>query len=261
MKNISIALWAEYMKFRKSKVFVTTLIVFTLIPLMIGLMMFVSRNPDIASKLGLIGTKAKMFGENDWKGYLDLMTQVIASIGLLGFGFVTAWVFGCEHNDRTMKDILALPVGRISIVIAKFIITFTWCLILAVIAFSVGIGIGLIIDMPGWSPAMFYDFSRSFFITSFFTLFLCSPVAYITGYTRGIIAPLGFVLLTMIFAQFISLVGLGPYFPWAIPGLYSVAKDEPGFQLHLASYFILALTFLLGYWGTIHWWQHADHNR
>lgn len=260
MKNISIALWAEYMKFRKSKIFFTTLVVFTIIPLMIGLMMFVSRNPDIASKIGLIGTKAKMFGENDWKGYLALMSQLIASIGLLGFGFVTAWVFGSEHNDRTMKDILALPVGRISIVLAKFIIIFIWCFILTVIAFSVGIVIGLVIDMPGWSPVILTDFSRSFFITYVLTLFLCSPVAYIAGYTRGIIAPLGFVLLTMIFAQFIGLVGLGPFFPWAIPGLYSVAKDEPGLQLHLSSYIILASTFLLGYWATLRWWQYADHN-
>jgi ABC-2 type transport system permease protein len=260
MKNISVALWTEYMKIRKSKIFFTTLIIFTIIPMMIGLMMFVSKNPDIASKLGMIGTKSKMFGENDWKGYLGLMSQVIASIGLLGFGFVTAWVFGREHSDRTMKDILALPVGRPSIVSAKFIIIFLWCLILTVVTFSVGIIVGQVIDIPGWSLALFSDFFKSFFITYFLTLFLCSPVAYLAGYSRGIIAPLGFVLLTMILAQFIGLVGLGPFFPWAIPGLYSVAKDAQGFQLHLSSYIILALTFVFGYWATLRWWQHADHH-
>ena len=260
MKNIRIALWTEFIKIRKSKIFFTTLIIFTIIPMMISLMMFVSKNPDIASKLGLIGTKSKMFGENDWKGYLGLMSQLIASIGLLGFGFVTAWVFGREHSDRTMKDILALPVGRSSIVFAKFIIIFLWCLILTVVTFSVGILIGQVIDIPGWSPALFSDFSKSFFITYFLTLFLCSPVAYLAVYSRGIIAPLGFVLLTMIFAQFIGLVGLGPFFPWAIPGLFSVAKDAPGFQLHLSSYIILALTFVFGYCVTLRWWQHADHH-
>jgi len=64
----------------------------------------------------------------------------------------------------------------------------------------------------------------------------------------------------MIFAQFVGLVGLGPFFPWAIPGLFSVAKDAPDFQLHHSSYIILALTFVFGYLATLRWWQHADHH-
>jgi ABC-2 type transport system permease protein len=260
MKNIITAICVEFMKIRKSKILVVTIIVFVIIPLMIGLMMFVARNPEIAGKLGMFGTKAKLFGENDWSGYTALLNQAMGSVGLIGYGFVTSWVFGREHIERTMNDILALPVRRSSIVMAKTVIVFMWCILLALILYVVGTSLGLIMNLPGWSTGSFWHFSNSYFITSLLTLLLCSPVSYLAGYSRGIIAPLGFVILTMITAQFIGLIGLGPYFPWAIPGLFSVAKDVKGLQLHIASYIILTFTFALGYWATLRWWQHADHH-
>ncbi len=259
MKHIAVALYAEIMKNRKSKILLITLLIFIFIPMMMGLMMFIARNPEMAAKLGLIGMKANMFGNNDWTGYFALLSQVIASLGLIGFGFVTTWVFGREHTDRTMKDLLALPVRRSSIVNAKFIVVFLFCLSLTLVLYISGIGLGLFMHLPGWSPENFFHFTESFFISGFLTLFLCSPVSFLAGYSQSIIAPLGFVIFTMIMAQFIGLIGLGPYFPWAIPGLYSVGNNSPGMQIKTSSYIILVLTFMLGYLATVRWWQSADH--
>jgi ABC-type transport system involved in multi-copper enzyme maturation permease subunit len=41
---------------------------------------------------------------------------------VIGFAFVTSWVFGREYSDRTVKDLLALPAPRSSIVLSKFIV-------------------------------------------------------------------------------------------------------------------------------------------
>jgi ABC-type transport system involved in multi-copper enzyme maturation permease subunit len=260
MKNLASVFYTEFLKARKSKILLVTTILFMIVPCMMGLMMFVARNPGLAGKLGMIGTKAKLFGENDWSGYFALLSQVMASIGLIGFGFVTSWVFGREHTDRTMKDLLALPVPRPTIVLAKFIIVCIWCILLALILYSVAIFFGLLIRMPGWSALLFEKFSYGFLITTLLTLLLCSPISYLAGVGNGIVAPLGFVLITMIMAQFVGLIGLGPYFPWAIPGLFSVSNDAPGLQIHTGSYIILALTFMAGYWATLRWWQFADHH-
>lgn len=260
MHKLITALSVEYLKTRKSKIVVITIIFFAFIPLMMGLMMFIAGNPEIASKLGLIGTKSKLIGTNDWAGYLALLSQSLAAIGLIGSGFVTSWVFGREHIDRTLKDILALPVNRSYIVLAKYIIVFLWCILLSLVLYIVGVSLGLLMNIPNWSTPLFSSFTQGFVLTALLTLLLSSPVAWLAGYSRGIIAPLGFVILTMIMAQFVGLIGLGPYFPWAIPGLFSVAKNEPGFQLHLSSFIILAFTFIIGYRGTLWWWQHADHH-
>ena len=70
--------------------------------------------------------------------------------------------------------------------------------------------------------------------------------------------PLGFVIITMVMAQFIGLMGLGPYFPWAIPGVLTAPAGIPGMQLVTASYLILLITCLSGIFGTIEWLRRAD---
>ena len=260
MKYIIVAIWAEFLKVRSSKVFYLTVLIFAVIPLMTGLMMYISQNPDIAAKLGIVGTKAKLFSENNWSGYFSLLSQSMASVGLIGFGFVTSWIFGREHSDRTIKDILALPVSRSVIVLAKLFISFAWCMFLALVTYAVGMLLGKLIGIPDWSFSLFIKFSHLFFCASLLTLLLNSPVAFLAGYSRGIIAPLGFVIFTLILANFVGVLGLGPYFPWAIPGLFSVAKESAGMQIVPASYIILLSTFILGYWATLRWWQHADHH-
>jgi len=225
-----------------------------------GLMMFVAKNPEMAAKLGMVGTKATLFGRNDWSGFLGLLIQSMASIGYIGFGFVTSWIFGREFSDRTLKDILALPVSRSSIVISKFILIFFWCALLAFILYSVGLMIGMVIDISDWSTQVFSQFTKKFFMTSFLTFLLCTPVAFFASYGRGILAPIGFLILTLVLAQFIGLVGLGPYFPWAIPGVYTAPAGTEGMQLVFISYIILVFTSVFGFVGTIAWWSYADHH-
>jgi len=81
--------------------------------------MYVAQHPEMSAKLGLVGAKAQFFSENSWKGYLEIINQLIAVLGVIGFGFITSWVFGREYIEHTLTDILALPVSRSSIVLAK----------------------------------------------------------------------------------------------------------------------------------------------
>ena len=95
-------------------------------------------------------------------------------------------------------------------------------------------------------------------ITSLLTILLCPPVAFLAGYSRGYLLPVGFVVLTLLVANFTGLVGLGPYFPWAIPGLFTAPAGAEGMHLGYSSYIILILTSLTGFIGTILWWRYAD---
>lgn len=260
MKSIRVSLICEFLKLKRSGIFWITIVLFIFIPSMFGLMMFIAQHPDISAKLGLVGTKARLFGENDWGGYIGLLSQAIATIGLIGFGFVTSWIFGSEFTNRTMKDILALPVSRTSIVISKYIVTTIWGALLLTIFFGVAIAAGQILSLPGWFPDQIGPLLNKFLITGCLTLLLSPPVGFIASYGRGIIAPLGFVILTLILAQFMALSGLGPYFPWAIPGIYSVGENIDGLYLDPLSYIILIVTSLTGIAATIAYWKNADHH-
>jgi ABC-2 type transport system permease protein len=192
MKNLNAAFITECMKLKRATIFWIILLIFIFIPLMMGLIMFVANNPEMASKLGMIGSKATMVrvGKADWSAYFGLLTQSIAGIGLVGFGFVTSWVFGREYSDHTIKDILALPVSRTSIVISKFLVIFLWCTLLIVVLFASGIFIGKIIHLSGWSHEIVFQFVYKFLFTSLFTLTLSTPVAFFASYSRGYLLPM-----------------------------------------------------------------------
>jgi ABC-2 type transport system permease protein len=260
MKSLTATLSTEYLKIRRSKMIWITILVFIFVPLMMSLLMFVQKYPEISGKLGMIGTKANMlrFGKADWPNYFALLSQGIVAIGLMGFGFVTSWVFGREYSDRTVKDILALPVSRSFIVLSKFIIVAIWCIMLSFILFVFGLIAGQVIDISGWSGDIVCQYAYKYSVTSLLTILLCTPVAFFASYGRGYLLPMGFVILTLITANFTGLVGLGPYFPWAIPGLYSAPASSEGMQLVLGSYVILVSTSILGFAGTILWWRYAD---
>jgi ABC-2 type transport system permease protein len=260
MKCIGVSLWVEILKVRKSKMFWATILVFIFVPVMMGLLMFVQIHPEISSKLGMIGNKATMlrFGEPNWKNYFTLLDQGFAAVGVIGIGFVASWVFGREFSEHTIKDILVLPISRSGIVISKFIVILVWSVILSIVYFSICILVGLLINIPDWSTEIVLSNFSRYFVTSLLTILLSTPVAFLASYSRGYLLPMGFVILTLIVANFTGIVGLGPYFPWAIPGLYGTASGLEGFQLKIASYIILFSTGILGFFGTLTIWRFAD---
>ncbi len=260
MKNMRATFITEIMKLRRSKIVFITICLFIFIPVMMGLLMLLAQHPEVASKLGIVAAKANFFTENTWSGYFEIIHQTIAAIGMVGFGFVITWIFGREYIEHTITDILALPVTRSSIVISKFITAALWCTALIIVLYGTSLVVGFLIGIPGWSIQVFKQSLYIYIMTSYLTLFVSTPVAFFTGLSRGIIAPIGFVILSLIMANFIVVVGLGPYFPWSVPGILTVSQGTKGLQLVPASYIILAITSLIGFVGTISWWRLADHH-
>ncbi|MCF8379317.1 MAG: ABC transporter permease [Bacteroidales bacterium] len=255
MKKFAASFIAELMKQRKSRIFLITTGLFIFIPLMMGLLMYVSQHPEIGAKLGLVAAKASFFQGNSWLAFSVILNQTIAMIGIIGFGFVTAWVFGREYTEQTIKDIIALPVSRTWIVISKFLVVLIWCSLLSLVMFISSLIMGRLISIPNGSGEVFTKMAHPFFTASFLTLLLSPIVAFIASVSRGIIAPIGFVIFMVLMSQFIVLAGIGAYFPWAIPGVYTVGE---GMQLVSASYIILILTGISGLLATIFWWKFAD---
>lgn len=258
MKSILVNVWAEILKVRKSGVFWISLVFFVFISLMMGLMMYIQQHPEISHKLGIIGAKASMFemGEANRFNYFTLLTQIAAGVGMVGYGFVTSWVFGCEYTGKTLKDMLALPVTRVSIVIAKMIVVILWSIILAAVFLLFSGLFGHLAGLSGWSTEGFSKFFGTYTMVTLLTIVLCTPVAFLASYSGGILLPVGFIILTVIMANFTGLIGPVPYFPWAILGLFCI--DPANTQIDRVSYIILFLTGMAGLTGTLACWQYAD---
>lgn len=257
MSHLLAALQTEGLKVRKSKIFWITLSAFTIAPIMAGFFMYVLKDPELARSSGLLGAKAQIAGEANWPSYLSLHSQMIAVGGIFVFGFITSWVFGREYAERTVKDLLALPYSRAVIVIAKFIASFIANIILSIYIVALGMIIGWLIGLPQWSVNVLMQGLNTLMIVTLLTIILSTPVAFFASYSRGYLAPLGFVIITLVLSQIVAAAGFGEYFPWAIPALYGgLAEGE--FTLGWRSLLIIFIVSLLGFLSTLYWWLYAD---
>jgi ABC-2 type transport system permease protein len=257
MLNLRQAVWVETLKARRSKMPLFTALGTALLPLAGGFFMIVLKDPEFARRVGLISAKAQLtVGTADWPSYFRFLGQASAAGGLVLFGFIAAWVFGREYSDRTVKDLLALPTARPTIVMAKFLVIGAWSLLLTGLLLLVGFGVGAAIVLPQASSPVMVQGMVSVAVTALLSILLLTPVAFFASAGHGYLPPLAVIMLTMVLAQVVAYAGWGEYFPWAIPGLYS-----QGQALGPVSYAILVLTGLVGIAGTVLWWELADQTR
>lgn len=259
MSALFAAVWAEGLKIYRSKIFWISALASVFMPIVMASLMFVAKNPDLAYKFGLLGTKATVLKiEPDWPTYFSFLNMAMVGVGLIGFGFMTSWVFGREYSDRTAKDLMALPVSRELIVLAKFAAVAVWCVLLSLLFILFGLLSGAAVGLAGWSKEILYHGIYIFSGAAFLTILLSTPVAFFAGLGRGYLAPVGFVILALMVSQFIGALGLAEYFPWAVPMLLTEAAGAESVPPGTISYIILYLTSLLGLLATLAWWRYAD---
>jgi ABC-2 type transport system permease protein len=259
MNNLSDMIWVETRKAIRSKMPIGTALGSLVMPLGIAFLIFVARNPEISKNLGLVSAKANLvaYSATDWPTYLGLYGQLIAAAGFLLFTLIISWTFGREFADGTLKDMLAVPVRRSSILLAKFIVAAAWSVVLTIVIFMVGLIMGAIIKLPGGSIGVIFQNSAFVVITAGLTIVVVMPFALFASIGRGYLLPIGLAILTLIITNLVAIMGWGEYFPWAVAGLYAQGKESLG----PISYWIVFLTGLAGMIATYLWWKYADQSR
>ncbi|WP_379133841.1 ABC transporter permease [Paenibacillus sp. sgz500958] len=247
MKLLWIAIQTENLKFRRSKLLWIALLVCMIMPVMLGLVFS-----------GLISSKAALQQPMDVPAYFDQLGIMISIAGLIGFGFIFSWLFGREYSDRTVKDLLALPVSRYAVAASKLIVAVLWCLIFALLLFGFGVAAVHVFPFNGWSTNTMIHSLGNYTVLSFMAICLSIPVAWMASVGRGYMSSLGFVVLTIVVAQISGAMGIAHYIPWAVPGLLSGAGGEEVSHLGLFSRLLPYLTGLTGILGTLGWWRYAD---
>lgn len=254
-----IAFYAESKKYLKSKVFWILLAFFLFLPLMMGLLMALVKHPELASKMGIVATsKSQMIGNADWPNYFSFLGQLVSIGGVFGFGFMTSWIFGREYSDKTLKDLLALPASRLTLINAKLSVIAVFSFGLSMLMFIMSTIVGLSVGLGDITLTQVLNEWLAFEVSALLLICLCTPVALFANIGRGYLLPLGLLVLIVILAQFVGVIGLAPYFPWALPALFFDQSHGNDAGLSLISYAIWLLTCVAGYMLTIYWWYKVD---
>ena len=258
MNNLSDMVWVELRKAIRSRMPLGTALGSLFMPLGIAFLIFVSKNPEISQKLGLVSAKANLmaYSATDWPTYLGLFGQIIAAGGFFLFVLIISWMFGREFTDGTLKDMLAVPVQRSSILLAKFTVVAVWSAVLAMVIFVAGLVMGALIKLPGGSIGVILQSSALVVVTACLAIAVVMPFALFASMGRGYLLPIGVAILMFMMTNLVAIIGWGEYFPWGVPLL--VAQ---GAHLNPVSYLIVLLTGLVGMYVTYLWWMRADQSR
>ncbi len=254
MGNLAQAIWVETLKARRSKMSWVSALGFALLPLAMGFFMIVLKDPELARRVGLISTKARVIaGAADWPTYLGLLAQGVAGGGMVLFGLLCIFEFGREYSDRTAKDLLALPTPRSAIVLGKFVVIAAWSILLTVLVGLVALGAGAAIGLSQAATETILPYGITVAVSACLAIVLTTPIAFVASAGKGYLPPIGFIFVILLFTQVIAAAGWGEYFPWSVPLVYS-----QGTPIGFVSFVIVLLTGLAGIAGTLIWWEYAD---
>lgn len=258
MSRLSDCFLTELMKARKSAVYAVTWGVMIFFSCMMGLMIFVMKNPELARRMGILSAKARIaLTAADWPSYFTVLAQGMPMVEMFVLGFAVIWIFGREYTDRTAKDLLALPVPRHVIVVSKFQVVTAWGIGLHICGFFLAIGAGALVGLPGWSTSravsLFWDLS----FTALIAMFLNTAAAFVASCTRGYLAPIGYMMFTVVLINLGMALGFAEYIPWGVGMLYA-ARAAMNVPLVPMSWVLVCIVGLLGFAGTYAWWRYAD---
>ncbi len=256
MSNLLSMVWVEWHKAIRSQVPVWTALASMFMPAGVAILIFLARNPKVSQRLGVVSAKADLvaYAGTDWASYLVLFAQIVAMGGFFFFVLAISWVFGREFADGTLKDMLAVPVPRFSILLAKFMVAAGWAGLIILFVSIFGLLMGVLLQLPGGSPQVILQGIRVTVVTACLAIAGVLPFALLASVGRGYLLPMGSAVLALIAANLIVILGWGEYFPWAVPILYAQGESA----LTPASYWIVFITSLAGMAATYLWWQRAD---
>ena len=257
--NTQAAIATEFLKTRRSRVPWGVAAGFSVAPLVIGLFMIILKDPEAARALGLLGLKAQLTaGTADWPTFWSLLGQAITIGGAILFAFLTAWVFGREFADRTVRGLLAIPTPRRAIVLAKAIVVATWGAAISVWVLFVALAIGALVGLPGWSAAGAGTAIGGIALGTILTIGLQSFTALFAGVGRGYIAPLAWAVATIAASQILAVLGWGAWFPWSVPAILAGAGGVEVEPVAAGGVLVVVLTAVVGFVATVAWWERAD---
>jgi ABC-2 type transport system permease protein len=186
----------------------------------------------------------------------------LTAAGFMILPLAAGFLMFIYQNPDFARDIglLAVPVWRGAILLAKFLVAALWSAALALLVYAVSLVLGTAMRLPLASPDLLIHSSVAIAVTSLLVMLTVTPVALFASLGRGYLLPLGLVVLLIAVGNIIALLGWGDYFPWSVPAMYADFNGK-GASLAPISYWIVIGTGLVGMAATYLWWKNADQSR
>lgn len=182
---------------------------------------------------------------------------LVLLIGVPLYGVITAYLFNREYAEDTLKNILTIPVPKTKFLISKTIALFLWILFLTVITWIIGILIGTIGGLQGFSVEMMITSFRQSLLAGIFLFLLSSPIIFITLVTKNYVPP---IILTIVITMMNVITAESKYkdlLPWSAALDIANGTLLPTYPA-LYSYISIIATCFIGFFVSFMYFKKTD---
>ncbi|MCE5173226.1 ABC transporter permease [Paenibacillus profundus] len=182
---------------------------------------------------------------------------VLLLIGTLLYGVITAYLFNREYVEDTLKNLLTIPVSKISFIASKLVLLFIWILVLTLVAWGLTFILGWIGQYEGLSAGVLLQSLKQFLIGGSLLFLLSTPTIFVTFLFKNYVP-------TIIFTAVITMGNVAlanreykALYPWSAVHLIADNGFVPEYP-PLYSYAAIIATAIIGLIATIVYFKKAD---
>jgi hypothetical protein len=191
----------------------------------------------------------------DFFPYTNL--YVILLIGVLLYGVITAYLFNREYVENTLKNLMVIPVSRISFILSKFILLFLWIMVLTLISWALTFFFGLIGQFQGLSAGVLLNTLKEYMIGGSMLFLLATPVIFITLFFKDYVATIVFTIAVVMVNVLILNSRYSPFYPWSAAILVTGNKYVSA-SANIYSYISILAVSIIGFAATIIYFRKID---
>ncbi|WP_285848727.1 ABC transporter permease [Paenibacillus sp. MER TA 81-3] len=237
--------YTELLKLKRAKMFMVSLIGAAAAPLMvfIGYLDYKAKKPDMPV----------LFSE----AFSQTNLYVLLLIGTLLYGVITAYLFNREYVEDTLKNMLTIPVSKMSLIASKLVLLFIWILVLTLVAWGLTFILGWIGQYEGLNAAVLLQSLKQFLIGGSLLFLLSTPTIFVTFLFKNYVP-------TIIFTAVITMGNVAlanreykALYPWSAVHVIADNGFVPEYP-PLYSYAAIIATAIIGLIATIVYFKKAD---
>ena len=219
----------EFLKLKRSNIFLLSLIGAILPPLLMFIAVFAF---DEGHTFELLFSNVNMY--------------MSALFAILLYAIMISYLFGREYNEHTLKTMLTIPVSRGKFLLSKYVMFLVWILILTVVTTLSTMVLGFVAGLDGFSLKLFIDSFAQLLFANVLLFLTFSPFVFIslfiTNMVPAMVGGAGLALVNMlIYGQ-----TWAPYVPWVCPYLIASGEIAEYSASITLSYAVILVTFAMG---------------
>ncbi len=219
----------EFLKLKRSNIFLLSIIGAILPPLLMFIAVFAF---DEGHTFELLFSNVNMY--------------MSALFAILLYAIMISYLFGREYNEHTLKTMLTIPVSRGKFLLSKYVMFLVWILILTVVTSLSTMVLGFVAGLDGFSLKLFIDSFAQLLFANVLLFLTFSPFVFIslfiTNMVPAMVGGAGLALVNMmIYGQ-----TWAPYVPWVCPYLIASGEIAEYSGSVTLSYAVILVTFAIG---------------